>query len=70
MFSKTSRPVCQNGGEIITGSVWVVRPAIVEGRPQKMIMCVACDLGLPLNDLDWYNRSHEEGKERSCKSRT
>jgi hypothetical protein len=70
MFSKTRTPVCQNGGEIITDALWVVRPSFVEGRPQKMIVCVACDLKLPLNDLNWYDRSYEEGKERSCKSRT
>jgi hypothetical protein len=66
VISKTSRPVCQNGGEIITDSLWVVRPAFVEGRPQQMIVCIACDRRTPQNDLNWYNRSHEEGNERSC----
>lgn len=68
MFSKTSQPVCQNGGEIITDSLWVVRPAFVEGTPQQMIVCIACDQRLPLNDLDWYNWSHKEGNERSCRT--
>jgi hypothetical protein len=66
MISKTSTPVCQSGGGIITDSLWVVRPAFVEGLPQKMIVCVACDRRMPQSDLNWYNQSREEGRERSC----
>jgi hypothetical protein len=65
MLAKTRTPVCQSGGEIITDSLWVVRLALVEGCPQKMIVCIACDLKHPRSDLDWYNRSHREGN-RSC----
>lgn len=70
MFSKTKTPVCQAGGEIITDALWVVRPASVEGRPEQMIVCISCDSRIPQNDLNWYNRSREEGKERSCKVTT
>lgn len=66
MISKTSTPVCQNGGQIIFDGLWVVRPAIVEGRPEQMIVCMTCDRRTPQNDLDWYNRSHRSGN-RMCK---
>jgi hypothetical protein len=65
MISKTRTPVCQSGGEIITDDLWVVRHAFVENRPEQMIVCIACDLKTPQNDLDWYNRRQQEGN-RSC----
>lgn len=67
MISKTGRPVCQSGGEIITAGTWVVRPVFVGTGIQKVIVCVDCDLGHPLNDLGWYDRRQEEN--RSCGER-
>jgi len=67
MISKTRTPVCQSGGEIITDVLWVVRSAFVEGRPQQMIVCIACDQRTPQGDLNWYNDRQREGN-RSCRT--
>lgn len=65
MYSKSRHPMCQSGGQIIADALWVVRPAIVDSRPQQMIVCIGCDRRTPQNDLNWYNRRQQEGN-RSC----